>query len=575
MNALKRLISWFGNLTTIPAADPDDARRRRLLSVILLSMFGVGFFTLLIALILPLFGVLTSEDAAFLVVAALATLVGVIIFYVINRYWSGRLASVLFLIFFMGVLTLADTPNELANGRSLFLFSLPIIIASVLLGSQSSFIFYLLTSLEIVAISYLSDAPANIPGIISFFFLAFIAWLSARSLEQALTEVRLINKELDQRVADRTHELSESLAREAAEASQREAILQGIADGVIVFDTDGKAVLSNPAMRFLVNLPVEKIENKTIEEILDSTDIQTSEQDGLAKAIFSSTAILDPVRIKWGQKTLSVNAAPVHDQSGKSLGNVAVFRDFTREAAIEQMKNTFVAMVSHELRTPLNAILAYSEMLHESFYGPLNEKQQTTAERIYSNSRRLLDIVSDLLDQAQIEAGRLKLTDKEFKTSELSENLHSVMDKIAADKGLYLKCTIATDFPEALQGDPHRLQQILVNLVNNAVKFTKTGGIDVQIYKNSSTHWAFDVADTGPGIDPDAQKYIFEPFRQVDGTVTRAHGGIGLGLAIVKKLAEMMGGEVKLKSTLGEGTTFTVILPFTPPFNQGQKENKQ
>jgi signal transduction histidine kinase len=220
-----------------------------------------------------------------------------------------------------------------------------------------------------------------------------------------------------------------------------------------------------------------------------------------------------------------------------------------------------VAMVSHELRTPLNAILGYSEMLRDAYYGEMNEKQTNVADRILSNSRRLLDIVSDLLDKAQIEAGHLSLNLSTFPTSDLAENLHSVMDKIASDKSLALTSEIEPEMPAELRGDPQRIQQIMVNLVNNAVKFTEQGGIHVHIYKVAEDYWAFDVTDTGPGISVEDQRIIFDPFRQVGKITTRSHGGIGLGLAIVKRLVDLMGGRIFLKSIVGQGSTFTVILP--------------
>jgi signal transduction histidine kinase len=228
-------------------------------------------------------------------------------------------------------------------------------------------------------------------------------------------------------------------------------------------------------------------------------------------------------------------------------------------------------MVSHELRTPLNAILGYSEMLREAYYGPMNEKQTNAADRILNNSRRLLDIVSDLLDKAQIEAGHLNLKISTFPTKVLTENLHSVMDKITGDRGLTLTSNIAPDVPNELVGDPERIQQVMVNLVNNAAKFTEQGGITVSLYKVADEYWACDVADTGPGISPEDQRYIFEPFRQVDKTVTRSHGGIGLGLSIVKRLVDLMGGRIFLKSVVGQGSTFTVVLPFEPS-QKGKQE---
>ncbi|MFZ5879514.1 MAG: sensor histidine kinase [Chloroflexota bacterium] len=229
------------------------------------------------------------------------------------------------------------------------------------------------------------------------------------------------------------------------------------------------------------------------------------------------------------------------------------------------MKNTFMAIVSHELRTPLNAILGYAEMLKEAVYGLVNEKQQNAAARIMMNAQRLLDIVSDLLDQAQIEAGKLKIQAMPCKPADLLDNLHGVMDKIVSDKHIDLITELDPAMPPAILGDPQRLQQILVNLVNNAVKFTDTGSIHVKIYPNHTKKiWQIQTVDTGRGIPEDAREYIFETFRQVEGASTREHGGVGLGLAIVKQLVELMNGKVVVESELGKGSTFTVTLPLTP-----------
>ncbi|MGC1375499.1 MAG: ATP-binding protein [Anaerolineales bacterium] len=407
--------------------------------------------------------------------------------------------------------------------------------------------------------------PPNTPAISVFLLFAIMSWLSSRSLEQALRELRTVNVELDQRVADRTRELSDALTREHAEASRRQAILQGIADGVIVLDNDGDVIMCNMATSRLLETPIEQIMRHNIEDILQTSMLSEEDREILMQTIGAADVTMAPMRIRWDKRTLSVKAAPVRDAKGQAIGNVAVLRDFTREAEVEEMKNTFVSMVSHELRTPLNAILGYSEMLRDAIYGSVNDKQANAADRILKNSRRLLDIVSDLLDKAQIEAGHLALHYEQFKTMDVFENMHSVMDQIAIDKGLTLTSSIAPDMPEMIDSDPQRLQQILVNLVNNAIKFTEKGGIIVRLYRVTDEHWAFDVTDTGPGIAIEDQKFIFDPFRQVEGTVTRAHGGIGLGLSIVNRIIDLMKGRIFVQSALGQGTTFTVILPFDPP----------
>jgi signal transduction histidine kinase len=180
------------------------------------------------------------------------------------------------------------------------------------------------------------------------------------------------------------------------------------------------------------------------------------------------------------------------------------------------------------------------------------------------NSKRLLSIVNDLLDQAQIEAGTLKLKVAPFSPSDLTNDVVSVMDVLAQAKDLQLTTHIADDVPATLPSDQQRLHQILINLVGNAIKFTEEGSIWVRIYRPSATQWALEVEDTGCGIPLEAQSYIFDPFQQVDGSATRTHSGSGLGLSIVRQLTTLMGGEITLKSQVGKGSTFTVTLPLVP-----------
>jgi signal transduction histidine kinase len=267
------------------------------------------------------------------------------------------------------------------------------------------------------------------------------------------------------------------------------------------------------------------------------------------------------MRVQWGKKTLSVSFAAVRDSAGAELGNVMVFRDFTREAELERMKSAFVSTASHELRTPLNAILGYSDMLKEAVYGPLAEPQVETMNRIIANTRRMLSLVNNLLDQAQIEAGQLKLTPTVFSVKDLADDLHSVMGILADQKGLQLDISSADDLPGSVLSDSQRLHQILVNLVGNAIKFTDYGKISVRFDRSDPSHWAIRVSDTGLGIPEEALAYIFEPFRQVDETVTRKHPGSGLGLAIVKQLVTLLGGEITVSSKLNQGSTFTIVLP--------------
>ncbi len=559
-------MSILNRLFEIPSSDPDDVRRRKLLNVLLIGVSVLTIIGLLAAEILYTTGqAISAEEKTLILISGPLLLLSLLIIFTINRFVAGNLASIVFLLLLLGIFLFTDTPSELANGRSLFVFFIPITIASLLIRPGASFIFAALGSIEIALLAdYLGILP-NVPAITGFFLLAIISWLSSRSLEQALRDLRTVNAELDQRVEDRTRELTESLAREVAETSKTQAILESITDGVIVFDTSGKAMVANLAIDRLLGIKPNDLIEKTIEEIAFQIVLNDQDRQALSQLLDSPYEGSSPVRFKRGGKTLSVIAAPVQSEAGGVFGTVAVFRDYTREAEVEQMKNTFIAMVSHELRTPLSAVLAYAEMLRDKVYGPVNAKQANVAQRIYANSQRLLILVSDLLDQAQIEAGTLKIHLTEFNPGELIDAMQGTMEKPAKDKGLELSSHIDPGVPGILYGDPQRLQQVLVNLVNNAVKFTEKGKVTVSLYLHDAEQWALEVMDTGPGISTEAQEYIFESFRQVNTGDTRNHGGIGLGLSIVKRLVNLMFGEISLTSTLNQGTTFTAKFPLHPP----------
>jgi len=173
----------------------------------------------------------------------------------------------------------------------------------------------------------------------------------------------------------------------------------------------------------------------------------------------------------------------------------------------------------------------------------------------------LLAIVSDLLDQAQIQSGKLKIQMVQCEPADMLETLRGVMDKIAADKGIEFITEVDSAMPRMIIGDPQRLHQIMVNLANNAVRFTERGSVCVKVLRVDENNWCIQSIDTGDGIPKEAQEYIFESFRQVEAASTRQHGGVGLGLSIVKQLVGLMKGEITVESEIGKGSIFTVTFP--------------
>ena len=225
--------------------------------------------------------------------------------------------------------------------------------------------------------------------------------------------------------------------------------------------------------------------------------------------------------------------------------------------ASEATKREFLANMSHEVRTPLNAIYGFTQLM---FTTELSKNQREYIELIQKSSENMLSIINDILDFSRIESGKLELEEKVFDIREVVANIHSMFTQTAKSKGLELNFNIDSHLPHKLTGDPLRISQILINLVNNAIKFTKKGSVSVSVGLREKTDHdvtvEIEVKDTGIGIPSQVQGSLFDSFTQADITITRKYGGSGLGLAITRDLVEIMGGDIRLESTEGVGTTF-------------------
>ncbi len=227
-----------------------------------------------------------------------------------------------------------------------------------------------------------------------------------------------------------------------------------------------------------------------------------------------------------------------------------------------QAKSRFIANMSHEIRTPINGVIGMLELLSAT---PLETRQQALIHGAQSSTATLLHLLEDVLDISKIEAGRISLQTAPFDLHALINGVMGMFDYAASVKGLWLRRRIDPDCPYRLLGDELHIRQILVNLVSNAVKFTEQGQVEMRVLAErveaDRVVLKVEVSDTGIGISDPAQAYIFEPFRQEDERLTRRYEGTGLGMSIAKQLAELMGGKLRVTSTLGKGTTFTLILP--------------
>lgn len=252
-------------------------------------------------------------------------------------------------------------------------------------------------------------------------------------------------------------------------------------------------------------------------------------------------------------------------------GLVAVFEDITDERESEevlksakeaaekatQAKSFFLANMSHEIRTPMNAVIGMTHLLNRT---ELTEKQKDYLSKIQKSGKHLLNLINDILDFSKIEAGKLSVEREQFSLEELFQNVSSFINEKAEGKGLELILDIDPDIPTHLIGDQFRIGQILLNYSSNAVKFTEKGEISIIVKIRERTEDGlvlyFAVSDTGIGLTADQQKLMFQSFQQADMSTTRKYGGTGLGLIISKRLAELMGGDVGMRSEYGKGSTF-------------------
>jgi len=406
--------------------------------------------------------------------------------------------------------------------------------------------------------------------------------------------------EVEQLVVHRTAELRQAydnLKRESDDRRRAEAVLrdsealyaslvENLPVHVLRKDLQGRFTFANRSFCRLVGKSLAEIQGKTDYDLYPPAMAEKFRHDD--RRVAESGELFDDVETNQQDGELryvQVMKSPVRDAEGKTVGTQAVFWDVTerkraeseRERAKEaaeaanRAKSAFVANMSHEIRTPLNALLGMAELVLDT---RLTAEQREYLTVIQESGENLLLLINDILDFSKIEAGRLDLDDSPF---DLRESLGDTMKSLAIRahrKGLELLCHVAPDVPSAVSGDSTRLRQVVVNIVDNAIKFTERGEVILDVRRESASdrevvlHFA--VRDTGIGIAPEKHKQIFGAFEQADTTTTRRFGGTGLGLAIAARLVELLGGKITVESAPGKGSTFhfNIRLRLTPESDQ-------
>ena len=399
-------------------------------------------------------------------------------------------------------------------------------------------------------------------------------------------------------VIGQLEDVTASRELEAAVKAERDfaqLVLNSLGQGVAVLNPDGLCDYINPVGASILGLPFETMPGTDFIKMLP-VDLQLHVMnDFLERAVNGKALQIESEYLRPDGQIVDflTTVTPRHLPDGE-IGAVVVMtdvserkameielsrangeleralaraRDLAREAqAASRAKSEFLANMSHEIRTPMNAIIGLAEVLLDSI---LSESQRHSVRLMVDSSHALLDIINDILDFSKIEAGHLQLNLHEFDLADIVESVADLMAVRARQKGLRLACLIDPRLPATLIGDSGRLRQIVLNILSNAVKFTETGSVSIEVElleRDSRDQWVrIRVQDTGIGVTPEAQRRLFSPFEQADGGTTRRFGGTGLGLAIVKRLVELMNGTVTLESEPGVGTVVNLELYFECP----------
>ena len=384
--------------------------------------------------------------------------------------------------------------------------------------------------------------------------------------------VAINNANLYKLIREQAERLGKMLRNEQEEASRSQAILEAVADGVLVTDSQNRISFLNASAENILGIKSSKVFNQTLNEfsglfgkaaniwheiIHEWYAAPTEYQKGDS---YAEQLELDDGRI------VLVHLAPVMLRNNQFLGTVSIFRDITHQVEVDRLKSEFVATVSHELRTPMTSIRGYVDILLMGAAGALTENQIHFLDIIRSNTERLNILVADLLDISRLESGRVTLTQQEVDVKEVVDDVIETVKQRSTDeeKPMSFEMEVKKNIP-LVYADPDRLRQIITNLVENAYHYTpKNGRVTVAISAVNGTDVVqVDVHDTGVGIELEDKNQVFDRFYRGEDPLVLATPGTGLGLPIVKQLVEMHDGEIWVKSPgeRGEGSTFSFTLP--------------
>ncbi|MCL6442832.1 MAG: cell wall metabolism sensor histidine kinase WalK [Alicyclobacillus sp.] len=348
-------------------------------------------------------------------------------------------------------------------------------------------------------------------------------------------------------------QLAQTIAALSMERDQLSSILSSLEDGVIAVNLSGEITLANPpALRRLSTAWLEETGDP------DGNVLPPSLMRMMESVMATRQSKVEDMR--WQGRFVMVTMMPLYESDAIRLrGIVTVLRDVTEERRLNRLRKDFLANVSHELRTPLSMMQGYAEALLDDF-GNNRAQQRELAEIIHDETLRMRRLVNDILDLAQLESGQFQMTFAPLDLCSLVRRTGRKFMALSSDRGIQL-CVEVSDVPVMIKGDADRIDQVLINLIDNALRHTDPGGRVRIAVHSSGRHARLVVSDTGHGIPAEDIPYIWERFYKADKARTRGGAGTGLGLAITRQIVSEHNGDVIVDSDLGRGTTFTVVIP--------------
>jgi PAS domain S-box-containing protein len=419
-----------------------------------------------------------------------------------------------------------------------------------------------------------TTVPVHINGKLKY---SISNWVDITDRKNMENKIRTYTQELEKRVAERTKEVR------ASEKKFRH-LIEYANDAIFIADIHGNIIEVNKKSCEFTRYTRKEILSKKLIDFVHPSETEKNRKMFARVEQGESTENFETTLVRKDGTTMTILLNMVMSEFSGEQVIQGIARDITQRKIMEKeresyimaleklneklaeadkLKTQFLATMSHELRTPLNSIIGFTDIILAGMSGPISQEVREQLEIVSGSSKHLLNLINDILDLSRIESGRLELTVTTFTLEDIIQEVVKIHSPMAKEKSLQISYDIQPDLPP-ITNDKTRIKQILMNLVNNAIKYTQEGSVNLEAHLSRNNHLVLImVKDTGIGISQENVKDIFQAFKQLDSGSTRRYEGAGLGLYLSKKLVDLLGGEISVKSEKHKGSVFTVSFPVT------------